>query len=248
LYILVFPALFTAAMSLIDTADGVLMQDAYSWAFFDPLRQLWYNLAVTAVSVVVALFVGLVEAFALIGGKLGMQDGIWPMVAPMNDSMRRMWFLVVGMFELVWGRAFIAYWRVAASSVDSERCAPGNQPEGRCAPTGQGVAADPLRSASALEICRGPPPAALRRPASLARGRVPRGHEPSFTGATLIRTLTRSGSDHGCCAPCGRCRVARCASARNRAHAQRAFFAASTPDVASWPGAGQAWSEASPSW
>ena len=124
LSILVFPALFTAAMSFIDTADGVLMQGAYSWAFIDPLRRLWYNLTITAASVVVAVFIGLVEALALIGGTLGLRSGIWPMIATMNDSMARMGFLVVGLFVLVWGGSVLACRRVAAVPAVSERRAP----------------------------------------------------------------------------------------------------------------------------
>ena len=38
--ILVFPALFTAGMSLLDTTDSVLMARAYSWAFVNPSRRL----------------------------------------------------------------------------------------------------------------------------------------------------------------------------------------------------------------
>jgi len=130
LYILVFPALFTAAMSFIDTADGVLMQGAYSWAFIDPLRRLWYNLTITAASVVVALFIGLLEALALIGGMLRMHGGIWPIIETLNDSMGRMGFLVVGLFVLVWGGSVVAYRRVAASPVQSERHAPGQLTRG----------------------------------------------------------------------------------------------------------------------
>jgi len=51
--ILVFSALFTAGMSLMDTTDSVLMTGAYGWAFINPIRKLWYNLTITAASVVV---------------------------------------------------------------------------------------------------------------------------------------------------------------------------------------------------
>lgn len=124
-YILVFPTLFTAGMSFIDTADGVLMQGAYAWAFIDPLRRLWYNLTITAVSVVVAVVIGLVEALALIGGTLGLRGGIWPTITAMNDSMGRMGALVVGLFVLVWGGFVVAYRRVAAAPAECERRARG---------------------------------------------------------------------------------------------------------------------------
>ena len=57
------PALFTAGMALVDTLDSVLMLGAYGWAFVKPIRKLYYNLTITAVSVLVALLIGSVEAF-----------------------------------------------------------------------------------------------------------------------------------------------------------------------------------------
>ena len=62
---LIFPALFTAGMALVDTTDGVFMVKAYGWAFTNPIRKLWYNMTITAVSVVVALFIGGIEALRL---------------------------------------------------------------------------------------------------------------------------------------------------------------------------------------
>ena len=70
---LVFPALFTASMALVDTADSALMVGAYGWAFVNPIRKLWYNLTITAVSVVIALFIGGIEAMALISEKFGLE-------------------------------------------------------------------------------------------------------------------------------------------------------------------------------
>ena len=60
--VMIFPALFTAGMTLIDTTDSVLMVGAYGWAFLNPLRKIWYNLTITAISVLVALLIGGVEA------------------------------------------------------------------------------------------------------------------------------------------------------------------------------------------
>lgn len=64
--ILVFPALFTAGMSLVDTTDSILMLGAYGWAFVKPIRELYYNMTVTFVSVVVALLVGGIIAVFLL--------------------------------------------------------------------------------------------------------------------------------------------------------------------------------------
>ena len=70
---MVFPALFTAAMALVDTSDSVLMVGAYGWAFVEPLRKLWYNLAITGASVAVALLIGGVEALGLVADRLALE-------------------------------------------------------------------------------------------------------------------------------------------------------------------------------
>ena len=74
--IMVFPALFTAGMSLVDTADNVLMVGAYGWAFTKPIRKLYYNLTITFVSVVVALLVGGIEALGLIAKRAGLHGAV----------------------------------------------------------------------------------------------------------------------------------------------------------------------------
>ena len=66
--IMVFPALFTAGMALIDTTESVLMLGAYGWAFAKPLRKLYYNITITSVSVLVALIVGGIETLGLVQG------------------------------------------------------------------------------------------------------------------------------------------------------------------------------------
>ena len=75
--IMIFPALFTAGMTLVDTTDSVLMVGAYGWAFLNPIRKIWYNLTITAISVVVALLIGGIEALGLIADKLGLEGGLW---------------------------------------------------------------------------------------------------------------------------------------------------------------------------
>ncbi len=70
---LIFPALFTAGMALVDTIDGIFMVSAYGWAFADPIRKLWYNLTITAVSVLVALFIGSVEALGLLADRASLR-------------------------------------------------------------------------------------------------------------------------------------------------------------------------------
>ncbi len=107
--ILLFPALFTAGMSLMDTTDSVLMTGAYGWAFINPIRKLWYNLTITAASVVVALFIGGVESFGLIGDKLGLEGAFWTAISGLNDNLTDFGFAVVGIFIASWIVAAVIY-------------------------------------------------------------------------------------------------------------------------------------------
>jgi high-affinity nickel-transport protein len=107
--ILVFPALFTAGMSLMDTTDSVLMTGAYSWAVVKPMRKLWYNLTITAASVVVAIFIGGIEALGLISDKLGLEGGIWSVVGDLNDNLANFGYAVVGIFLLSWLASAVLY-------------------------------------------------------------------------------------------------------------------------------------------
>lgn len=107
--ILVFPALFTAGMSLMDTTDSVMMTGAYGWAFINPIRKLWYNLTITAASVVVAIVIGGIEALGLISDKLGLTGGFWDFVGTLNDNFNNLGFAVVGIFVAAWIISTVVY-------------------------------------------------------------------------------------------------------------------------------------------
>jgi len=107
--ILVFPALFTAAMSLVDTTDGVLMIHAYGWAFIKPIRKLYYNLTITLVSIAVALLIGSVEALGLLGTKLGLAGGFWDCIGALNDNFGALGYLIIGIFATSWLISVVVY-------------------------------------------------------------------------------------------------------------------------------------------
>jgi len=68
--VLCLPVVFAAGMSLMDTADGVLMCGAYGWALNNPLKKVFYNLTVTGLSAAVALFVGTIELVSIFTARL----------------------------------------------------------------------------------------------------------------------------------------------------------------------------------
>lgn len=100
--ILVFPALFAAGMSLIDTTDNILMLGAYGWAFVKPIRKLYYNMTITLVSVVVALAVGGIEALGLIAAQFHRQGEFWIFVNDLNGHFGTLGYLIIGLFALSW--------------------------------------------------------------------------------------------------------------------------------------------------
>jgi high-affinity nickel-transport protein len=108
LAVMVFPALFTAGMALVDTADGVLMLGAYGWAFAEPRRKLGYNIAITLLSVIVALAVGGAELLGLAGAQWTTGSANWSALGA----------LIAGVFAVGWaGSALAARVRRPAQAV-----------------------------------------------------------------------------------------------------------------------------------
>jgi high-affinity nickel-transport protein len=99
---LVFPALFAAGMSLVDTTDNILMLGAYGWAFVKPIRKLYYNITITLVSVVVALVVGGIEALGLFTEHFRYNGRFWDTVRGLNDNFGTLGYLIVGFFAVSW--------------------------------------------------------------------------------------------------------------------------------------------------
>ncbi len=110
--ILVFPVLFAAGMSLIDTTDNILMLGAYGWAYVKPIRKLYYNITITSVSVVVAFAVGGIEALGLWSGQLHPQGTFWHAINRLNGNFGLLGYAVVMLFALSWIVSIAIYkWR-----------------------------------------------------------------------------------------------------------------------------------------
>jgi high-affinity nickel-transport protein len=106
---LVFPVLFAAGMSLLDTTDGVLMLRAYDWAFIKPMRKLFYNMTITLISVAVALLIGGIEGFSLLRDQLRLAGPFWDTVAMLGANMNVLGLLIIGLFAASWLVSFIVY-------------------------------------------------------------------------------------------------------------------------------------------
>ncbi|WP_144148196.1 HoxN/HupN/NixA family nickel/cobalt transporter [Paraburkholderia sp. BCC1884] len=110
--ILVFPALFTAGMTLVDSTDNVLMVHAYGWAMDDPKRKLYYNASITFVSALVAIAIGGVEALGLLSDKLGLNGGVWDAIGSVNDHFGALGYGIIAAFMACWiGSVLFHRWR-----------------------------------------------------------------------------------------------------------------------------------------
>jgi len=109
--ILALPILFTAGMSVMDTSDGLFMNVAYGWAFFNPVRKVYYNLAITGLSVAICVFIGGIETLSLIPQEVhgvSQTSGFWGFMY--NFNINTAGFVIVGMFIATWAGA-MAIWR-----------------------------------------------------------------------------------------------------------------------------------------
>jgi high-affinity nickel-transport protein len=108
--ILSLPVLFAAGMCLFDTIDGTFMNFAYGWAFSKPVRKVFYNITITTLSIVVAVFIGGLEVLQMISEQLNLNGGLWDYAN--NFNLNKAGFVIVGLFVATWVIA-LAIWRFA---------------------------------------------------------------------------------------------------------------------------------------
>jgi nickel/cobalt transporter (NiCoT) family protein len=110
--ILVFPTLFAASMSLIDTTDNILMLVAYGWAFVKPIRKLYYNITITLVSVLVAFMVGTIESIGLFATRFHLTGAVWNLVTELNNNYSLLGYCIIALFVACWTGSILIYkWR-----------------------------------------------------------------------------------------------------------------------------------------
>ncbi|MCQ6282463.1 HoxN/HupN/NixA family nickel/cobalt transporter [Bacillus sp. EB600] len=106
--ILSLPVLFAAGMSMMDTADGIFMMRAYHWAFATPLRKVYYNMTITAISVSAALIIGMIELTQVLSEKLGLNHGFWSWIQRLDFGW--LGYALILLFALSWGISY-GIWR-----------------------------------------------------------------------------------------------------------------------------------------
>jgi nickel/cobalt transporter (NiCoT) family protein len=122
--IMCLPILFTAGMSLMDTADGCFMNGAYGWAFLNPVRKVYYNLAITGLSVAICFFIGTIEILGLLPTELHIRGAFWDFME--NFNINTAGFIIVGMFVVTWVLALTVWKYGKVEEKWSARLKPGD--------------------------------------------------------------------------------------------------------------------------
>jgi high-affinity nickel-transport protein len=95
-------------MSLLDSLDGCLMNFAYGWALSRPVRRVYYNIVITALSVAVALGIGSIELISILVERVGISTG--PLAAIGGIDLDSVGYTVVALFVCTWILA-LGVWR-----------------------------------------------------------------------------------------------------------------------------------------
>jgi high-affinity nickel-transport protein len=106
--VLALPLLFAGGLILFDSLDGFFMNSAYGWAFARPVRKVYYNLTITALSVGVAFLIGGLEIAGLISSQLHLHGWLGDAIGAFD--LNTAGYLVVGLFVAVWALA-LGVWR-----------------------------------------------------------------------------------------------------------------------------------------
>lgn len=112
--IMIFPALFAAGMTLVDTLDAMLMAGAYRWASKEPARKVYYNLTVTLTSVVIAALIGAIELIGLYGDDSAAAGGVWRLIAVVNGNFSEIGAAIIAVFAGSWLAGWLI-WRTRAA-------------------------------------------------------------------------------------------------------------------------------------
>lgn len=105
--VLTLPTIFAAGMLLLDSTDGVIMQYAYSWAFLNPLRKIFYNISITSMSVFLALCIGTLEWLQVLSLKFHLSGEPWNIFNNISFSM--LGGIIAGILAFAWIGSLVLY-------------------------------------------------------------------------------------------------------------------------------------------
>lgn len=105
--VLSFPLLFTSGMCLLDTSDGIFMSTAYSWVFSSPVRKVYYNMILTGLSVLAALFSGIVNLLLAVNLIFKVDNPLIQWAEGLNFFHLGIALVVV--FAMLWGIALFGW-------------------------------------------------------------------------------------------------------------------------------------------
>jgi high-affinity nickel-transport protein len=106
---LALPVLFAAGMSLVDTIDGALMLSIYDWAYVKPKRKVLFNMAITLISIAVALAICLFEAVRMIGTKFALASGVRDLINVLDEHFNAIGIAIIVIFVCLWASAYAIY-------------------------------------------------------------------------------------------------------------------------------------------
>ncbi len=106
--VLTLPLLFAGGVTLSDSLDGLFMNLAYGWAFAHPVRKVYYNIVITALSIAVAFVIATIEIVGLLSTELHLHGWFGDYMA--NFDINRAGFIVATLFIVIWVSA-LAVWR-----------------------------------------------------------------------------------------------------------------------------------------
>jgi nickel/cobalt transporter (NiCoT) family protein len=125
--VLTLPLLFSGGLLLCDSIDGFFMNFAYGWAFARPVRKVYYNITITALSVAVAFLIGGIEIIGLLSTELHLHGWLGGYMA--NFNINTAGIIVVALFVVIWVLALSVWrfgkiearWQAAAAAARAER-------------------------------------------------------------------------------------------------------------------------------
>jgi high-affinity nickel-transport protein len=83
-----------------------------------PIRKLYYNITITAVSIAVAILIGGVETLGLIGDAFKLEGPVWDAIGALNDNFGVLGYLIIGVFAASWLVSALIYRTMGYDEID----------------------------------------------------------------------------------------------------------------------------------